>query len=574
MRAEPAILASSPAPGAIADASRRLGLSPAGARWLLTQQGGNWESLEKFLNPSIAQLYSPWLLPDMQPAVARLQKALRQREGILIYGDYDVDGTTAATVLRVMLQRLGAQPQCYIPHRLNEGYGLRAEVLEKAASDGIRVVITVDNGIRAHAELERARQLPLDVIVTDHHPPAGDLPPATAVVNPMRRDSGYPEAVLCGAGLAFKLGQALMEAEGRLAPGTYPAWLVSFFKLLALGTIADHVPLTGENRVFVRLGLDGLTKPSNPGLRALLEQALPGHCPIRAADVAFRLAPRLNAAGRMDHAEAVLRLFSADTASAGQIALQLDQWNQRRQACENAILEAIAQQAQAEPERLTVPVLLFEGEGWHRGVLGSVAARLQRQYRHPALVMAHEDGRAHASGRSMRGFNLLASLEPCANLFTHFGGHAQAVGLTMETRRVADLRQYLREVKLTVLDEAPAAPPFQLDLDEVLPFSQDLDRLGPFGAGNPEPQCFTPGVLLLRPVQWLKSKHLKLWVGAKGQAFECLAWNAAERKVCADGQTTRLANLNPGQRLDLNYRLELPNSRGGRLQWVLLYSEP
>ncbi len=532
------------------------------------QYGSDWEMLRAFLSPDLSQLHSPWLMPDITPAVSRIQQALRERQPILIYGDYDVDGTTAVSILSSMLRRLGTQPHTYIPHRLDEGYGLQASVLEQMAKQGIRLVITVDNGIRAHAEVERARELGLDVIITDHHLPAARLPRAQAIVNPSRSGSLYPNPGLCGAGVAFKLGQALLEAEARLQSDAYPPWLLSYFKLLALGTIADHMPLTGENRVIARLGLEGLADPRNPGLRALLQLALPDGGAVRAADVAYRLAPRMNAAGRMDHAAAIVDLFTADSNSATQIAQQLELWNRQRQECENLILEEIAAQIEAQPAILQMPLLMLEGENWHRGVLGIVAARLQRQYQRPVLVICREKENAHGSGRSTPGFNLLTCLEGCAKLLTRFGGHAQAVGFSLPVEQLHSLRQYLSNVGIPESDTSSRQSFIRLVLDEIAPFYRDLQRLEPFGAGNPEPRCFSSNVRLLRPVQWLKEKHLKLTVGEPGLEFECLGWNFSPQRIMATNRSLKtVAELRPGDFLDLSYRLAMGRDR---LQWIII----
>lgn len=489
---------------------------------------------------------------------------------MLIYGDYDVDGIMSVLVLQAALQRLGAQPQCYIPHRLHEGYGVRASVLEQAASSGVGLVITVDNGMRAHEEMALARQLGLDVIITDHHSPGDTLPPAVAVVNPMRRDSTYPNQGLCGVGVAFKLAQALLQAEARIQQDEYPPWLQTFFKLVAIGTIADYAPLLQENRVFVRLGLKGLEHPVNPGLRALLRQALPDSGPIRSSDIAFQLAPRLNAAGRMEHGNLILQLFAADSALAGDIALRLEKLNLQRKASEAGILEAIAGQTRVSPELLNNPVLSFIGEGWHRGVLGIVAARLQRMYRRPALVMTSDDVTAHGSGRAEKGVDLLQCLQPCAPLFERFGGHAQAIGFTMSTENSRELQRYLSAVKIPQVVNPPGEISLCLQLDEILPLAQDLKKLEPFGAGNPEPRCSSQ-VRLLSGVQWIKEKHIKFIAGSSRLRLECLGWNfSAQETLVADGIATRVDELRPGQWLELHYRIELPRNPDRGPQLILL----
>ena len=338
---------------AVARLGRELNIPNIVARLLTLRGVTDPETAQRFLHPALDQLHDPFLLADMKTAVDRLRRALAQKEKILVYGDYDVDGTMSAIILLAALRSLGGEVEAYIPHRLNDGYGMRAAVLEAAVAKGIRVVVSVDTGIREHEALNRARELGLDCILTDHHLPDADghLPPACAILNPQRADSGYPEKVLAGVGVAFKLVQALLGERlcGRL--------LQSYLKVVALGTIADVVPLLGENRVIAHFGLEAFRQPSQAGLQALLEVCRLQPCDISAGDLGFRLAPRLNAAGRMEDARDVIDLFTcSDLEKAREIAGRLDRFNRDRQRIEEGILREIVADMDGRPENRRAPL--------------------------------------------------------------------------------------------------------------------------------------------------------------------------------------------------------------------------
>ncbi len=369
-----------------------------------------------------------------------MQAAIERGETVLIYGDYDVDGTTAVVILKTVIELCGGKAEYHVPHRILEGYGMRDEVIERAAERGIRLIISVDTGIRAFAAGETAERCGIDLIVTDHHlPQAEAVPKALAVVNPNQVGCDYPCKELCGAGVAFKIAQALLEATGR------ERLIPSFLKMVAIATIADAVPLVGENRIFAKLGLEGLRKPVNAGLRALLSNCeLDGSRPLSAGDIAFRVAPRLNAAGRMDIADRVIRLFTErDSAKAAEMALELSQLNGDRQQREQGIIEEIHKKVAESAELRDAYCQVIDGEGWHRGIIGICATRVVERYHRPALVFSCEDGEAHGSGRSIPAFHLLEALESCPELFTRFGGHAHAVGCSLPTERLPELRARL-----------------------------------------------------------------------------------------------------------------------------------
>src|SRR3954452_14740715 len=431
---------------------------------LLVQRGINdAEAARIFLNPSLDQLHSPSLMLGMQTAVERLTAAITNKEDMLIYGDYDVDGTVAVVILKTAIELCGGTVDFHVPHRLREGYGMKEDVIEAAASAGARLIISVDTGIRAFAAAETARRVGVELIVTDHHLPENNqrVPDALAVVNPNQPGCTYPNKSLCGAGVAFKLAQALMakvrgEAEmQRLLP--------SFIKMVAIATIADAVPLTGENRVFAKLGLDGLRRLVNPGLRALFEVAKVGDKPggVSATDIGFRVAPRLNAAGRMDVARDVIELFTTkDVARAVELAAKLHKLNAERQAEELRILAAMQLRVDTDEELQKAFCLVVDGEGWHRGVIGICATRLVERYGKPTLVVAIDGTEGHGSGRSIPGFHLLDALDhdSCKPLFSRYGGHSHAVGFALPAERIPALRAAMDVYARTKLSQDDLQP--------------------------------------------------------------------------------------------------------------------
>lgn len=496
--------------------------------------------VERFLHPKLGDLHDPFLLSGMDSAVDRIRRAIRDQEKVLIYGDYDVDGTTSLVILGKMLELAGLKASLHVPDRLKDGYGIQGWVLEKAKSDGVTLIVSVDTGIRANAAVEHARALGIDVIITDHHLPDQELPPATAILNPNCRDCSYPNKNLCGAGVTFKLIQALMDRDG-WAPDRIVRYCDSFLMLVAIATVADVVPLTGENRIIVQRGLAGLSKTRNAGLRALMEvSGLDPAQPISATDVSFRIAPRINAAGRMDHANEVLELFlTQDEQRAKTIALRLDALNAERQrTCEviaNSILERFAHSPPGPDE---AGLVFFEPE-WHRGVVGIVASRVAETFHRPALVLGLDEasGYAQGSGRSIASFHLLDALETMPDLFVRFGGHRQAVGLTLERDRVDELRQRFNEYAKSTLGEEGLEPERVLDaeiqLNELNESSaSEILSLAPFGLGNRMPVFLVRGARLASPPEGFgKDKdHLRLSFTQNGaSAVQMKAWRFSSR---------------------------------------------
>jgi single-stranded-DNA-specific exonuclease len=519
------------------------------------------EAAARFLAPSIDHLHDPLTMAGMKAAVDRLDAAIERREKILIYGDYDVDGTTAIVILKTAIELSGGAADFHVPHRIREGYGMRDEVIERAASDGVRLIISVDTGIRAFAAAETAKRTGIDLIVTDHHLPGNDgVPRALAVVNPNQQGCDYPCKYLCGAGVAFKLAQGLMQR--RLDGKDRGRLLMSFMKVVAIATIADAVPLLGENRVFAKLGLEGLRRPVNPGLKALIEVAKLGDGrALTSTEVAFRIAPRLNAAGRMDVARDVVELFSVkDLERAREIAGRLDKLNADRQNEERRIMESIEQRLKEEPELRESYCVVVDGEGWHRGVIGITATRVVERYGRPTLVISREGEEAHGSGRSIPAFHLLNALESCHELFSRYGGHAHAVGFALPCANLARLREHLdgyARARLTLADFEP-----QIEFDRELPLNETtpelhraLSLLEPFGMDNPEPVFVARAVRLKAPPQNVNDRHVRLRLapalngGGSGWrdnvSFKAMGWRLKES--CEQLQ------LLAGDRVDIAY---------------------
>jgi single-stranded-DNA-specific exonuclease len=518
---------------ATAQLAASLGIAPVVAR-LLCQRGlADPELAARFLKPSLSHLHDPLALADMGIAVERVLGAIARHERIAIHGDYDVDGITSTVILRRALELLGADVIHFIPERLRDGYGLQPAAVERLHADGVRLIVSVDCGIRGADAARRARELGIDLIITDHHEPDIELPPALAVINPKRHDCRYPDKNLAGVGVALKLVQELCRRSGR------DSWLPGFIKVAAIGTLADVVPLVGENRVIAKLGLDMLTKgPHKIGLRALLDVAGLSGKNIDSYHISFMLAPRVNAAGRMSTPDIATRLLLANDEAMGDearaLALQLDGENVKRQEEEAEIVAAARKIVQTDPEVGARTVLVVAGEGWHRGVIGIVASKLVDAFHRPAIVLSIEDGVAHGSCRSIPRFDMLGALERCGHLFIRFGGHKQAAGLTMESARVREFRAAVNDVADERLGPDDLMPRLKIDGD--LTFrgitgitADGITSLAPFGAGNPRPVFVARGVEIVDGPRKLKERHLKMTLRQNGRIFRAVAWRAAER---------------------------------------------
>ena len=519
--------------GAVSALEAALGLHPTVARLLCLRGFADPDLARQFLHPSLDQLHDPFKLTGMTAAVQRLEQAIGRRERIAIHGDYDVDGITSTVILRRALEMLGGDVVHFIPERLRDGYGLQPAAIERLHADGVSLIVSVDCGIRGMEAARRARELGVDLIITDHHEPDHELPVAVAVLNPKRHDCSYPDKYLAGVGVALKLVQALCGRAGR------SKWLPAFVKIAAIGTLADVVPLVGENRVIARFGLESLSRgPHTVGLRALLDCCGLTGKTIDSYQVAFMLAPRVNAAGRMSTPDIATRLLLATDAALEQeargLAQQLNDENLRRQQEEAELVTAAKKAIETDPAVGAHNVLVVGGAGWHRGVIGIAASKLVDTYHKPAIVLSIDGDVAHGSCRSIPDFDMLNALERCADLFVRFGGHRQAAGLTMEAARVPEFRQRINAWADEVLEPDQLRP--RLRIDAPLPLNgithdlvRGLDSLGPFGMGNPRPVFHASPVEIVDGPRTLKERHLKMTFSQQGRRFRAIAWRAAER---------------------------------------------
>jgi len=529
-----------------ASLARVLGVSPILAALLIIRGYADERAARVFLAPTYDQLHEPYSMLGMKEAVARLQRAIETREPILIYGDYDVDGTTGTAVLLRALKLLGANAGFHIPHRFTEGYGIQQAALEKAVADGYKLVVSIDCGIRAHEPLYWARDHGLDVIITDHHLPdeKEGAPPAFAVLNPNQAGCPYPDKNLAGVGVAFKLVHALFREHGR------DAQVPAFMKVVAIGTVADVAKLTGENRTIVAIGLKDLARVANPGLRALIDVAGCGDGKgMTAYDLGFRLGPRINAAGRMDAARAVVELFDTrDSEEARRLAIHLDARNEERKTVQQQIIDLAVAELK-DPTDCHVAVIA--GEGWHRGVIGIAASKIAERLNRPCVVLSVNGDMAHGSGRSIEAYHLLNGLTECADLFEKFGGHSHAAGIAIRADRIEEFRRRLNEHAAARLTADDLEPQVHIDL-ELAPetvtfgFARELDALEPFGAGNPRPVFVTRNLRCLSEPTVIKDRHLKLRLaGPQNRPLEAVWWN------CIEGETPQLSG-----RIEVAYTLE------------------
>ena len=514
--------------------SHELRISPVTARLLSIRGLDDPLSARRFLFPSLDDLLDPERLTDLPVAVDRILRAIANKERIAIHGDYDVDGVTSTVILRRALELLGADVTHFIPERLRDGYGLQPAALERLHALGVHLVISVDCGIRAAEAATRAHELGLDLIITDHHEPDAALPRALAVINPKRHDCSYPDKNLAGVGVALKLVQALCTRTG------HANWLPAFVKVAAIGTLADVVPLTGENRVIAKLGLEMLSKgPHKVGLRSLLDVCGLIGKEIDSYHIGFVLAPRVNAAGRMSSPDIAARLLlAADEAmrdEARELAQQLDSENLRRQQEEADIVTAARKAVETDLEVGSRTVIVVAGEGWHRGVIGIVASKLVDAFHRPAIVISTDGDVAHGSCRSIPSFNMLAALESWGEVMSKFGGHKQAAGLTMSSARVRELRARVNEHADACLHPDDLRPRIWIDgalgfksIDEQI--ASELTSLAPFGAGNPRPIFRASGVEIVDGPRRLKERHLKMAFRQEGRVMRGIAWRASERE--------------------------------------------
>ena len=559
------------APGCEGQASQRLarelGVHPVIAELLSRRGCGDVEAARGFLSPQLNAMHDPALLPGVPEAADRLLRAAGVGQPIVIYGDYDVDGITASAILWHTLKLVGAAVTTYIPHRIDEGYGLNREAIEMfAAADPRPVVVSVDCGITATGPAEAARRAGLDLIITDHHSLLpGDLPPASILVHPALPGSAYPFDKLCGAGVAFKLAWQI----GRVACGservsqTFRSLLLDLMSLAALGTVADVVPLVDENRVLTRYGLGQIKRTQFVGLNALIDASGLRSEKIDAFHVGFVLGPRINACGRMGHAgEALHLLTEAGRQEAERIAKHLTAENDRRRRVERRIYEqAAAMVMQAGYDAADQRAIVLAAEGWHQGVIGIVASRLVDTFCRPVVLLTSDQGVAHGSARSVPGVSIHRALTEAAHLMTSFGGHDMAAGMVLPTENIGELRHIIVEYVNSELDEADLVP--TLDIDATTPlealtfdFMEQLDKLAPFGRGNHAPIFSLHGAELDRPAERVggEGRHLRL----------NLRQGEARHSAIGFGLGTLAEHLPAGAAVDVAFEPKLSTWNGRR----------
>ena len=520
------VLRSPAAPEHALHLAAELGISETFATLLANRGFETVEEVQSFLQPSLANLLDAFTMRDMVPAVERISKAVDAREPVLVYGDYDVDGITATALLTSALASLGARVDYFIPDRIRDGYGLSTRGIDVARRRRIKLIVTADCGITANAEVELAARNGIEVIITDHHEPLGELPKAAAILNPKRRDCPYAFKELAGVGVVLKFVQGLAQHR----PGTLPSGFVTDnLDLVALGTIADVVPLRGENRIFAKLGLERICDSKRPGLVALKEVAGLTTRRVESGHVAYILAPRINAAGRLGNAESGVRLLLSTSApEAITIAEGLEEDNTTRKKIDESTLdEALDQLRTGGPE--LPPAIVLWSDRWHPGVLGIVASRLMERFHRPTVLVSADEDEGKGSGRSIPGFDLCQALQECRDLLVGFGGHSYAAGLTIRGEHLPAFRDRLCAVvagRLTSEDYIPKLSidgPLALDAcDERL--VQFLDRLSPFGIGNSEPLFVAQDVELAQPPSVVSRNHLKLWVRQNGREIDCIGF--------------------------------------------------
>jgi single-stranded-DNA-specific exonuclease len=522
------------------------GLPPLVAR-VLAGRGLDGERAAEFLKPTLMQMHDPSLMPDADRAAERILTAMRAGEPIVIYGDYDVDGVTATSILFHVIKAIDAAAlvTTYVPHRVEEGYGLNAEAIAELAKGGARVIVSVDCGVTAVGPAKVAREHGVDLIITDHHnPPASEaeLPEAYAVVHPRRPGSKYPYGELCGAGVAFKLAWRLgtMAAGGGKVPGPVRALLLDLLALASLGVIADVVPLTGENRVIARFGLSRVKTSPLIGLAALVEASGLSGENVNAEDVGFKLGPRLNACGRMGHARDAVELFTvAGPERAAEIAAMLCTQNDARRKTERAIFEEA--DAMAIEAGMTGPdrrAIVLAKEGWHPGVVGIVCSRLVERYHRPTILMHRSDGMCGGSGRSIDGYSLHAGLEHCRDLLTSFGGHDMAAGMKLTDGNLPAFVEAFTSHANARIAPSDLVGTFEYDCDASLAEVDfegvsGLECLSPCGRENPSVRVRLVGVrVIARPEVFGKQNtHLSLRVGDhSGRSMRLVGWGWAERR--------------------------------------------
>ncbi len=515
-----------------------LGVSPIVAHLLVNRGVRDVEAARGFLAPDLSGLHDPGLLPDIEKAVRRLRQAIAGGERILVYGDYDADGVTAVSLLLQFLRLLGVEAPHYIPNRVEEGYGLHAEAVRAAAADGVKLIVTVDCGVSGAAEVELARELGIDVIVTDHHEPPRTVPRAAAVVNPKLTGSLYPFRDLSGVGVAFKFAWAIAQSfsSGRRVDEAFRRFLLDAIGLVAVGTVADVVPLVGENRIFAIYGLHALRRSAHPGIAALVRQASVGERPLTPRDISFGIGPRLNAAGRLAEAGLCVELLTSDSPErAAAIARDLEAKNRERQRIQSSILEDARRRLAEVGDWATRRAIVLADEGWHAGIVGIVAAKLAEEFSRPTVLLALDGDTARGSARSVPHFNLFQAIEACEEALLGYGGHSQAAGLRVRRDALDRFRALFEAEAARSLGDWEPCGLVEIDTEVPLPavtegLVRDLARLAPHGAGNEPPVLVCSDVVVAGSPMLMgnQGQHVSFYVRQGDHSLRAVGFRMGE----------------------------------------------
>lgn len=528
--------------------SKELGVSKIIAQVLINRGIKNVSEAEKFLNVSVDHLLDPYSFSDMQKATGIIKRAITNKEKVMVFGDYDVDGITALALLKNTLKKTGLQVCHYLPHRIKEGYGLTKNILHLARQNNIKLLITVDCGISNHKEIAELRRHGIDVIVTDHHEPSSpELPQASSLINPKLKDSGYKYRDLAGVGVAYKLCQAISGSK-----------LLEDLDLVSLGTIADSVPLTGENRIIAKEGLLRMPHTKRAGLRALIENAGIENKKFTSTYVSFILGPRINASGRMDTAEVSLNLLMSSTREeAGELAKIIEVHNRQRQKIESKILEEAEDLINKEVNFKKHKIIVIAKEDWHQGVLGIVASKIADRFYRPAILISLSEDLCKGSARSIKNFHLFDALVECKQFLSAFGGHAHAAGILITKDSIEGFRDNINRLAHERLSLEDLFPSLDIDMELGLPdlneeMIRGLEVLEPFGSGNPEPLFYTKGLKLKGEPQVLGRETLKFWVSDGSVTCEAIGF----------GMSSFKDSLVSADQFDLVYSPKIDNWRG------------
>ncbi|MFH1868001.1 MAG: single-stranded-DNA-specific exonuclease RecJ [Candidatus Omnitrophota bacterium] len=503
-----------------------LGISPVIAQLLINRNIRTLKEAEGFLNPGLLNLFDPFLMKGMKRAVARIRKAISNKERIMVYGDYDVDGISATALLSLVFKKMGVEVGHYIPNRLEEGYGLNGKAINEIKKKKVELLITVDCGVTACQEIDELNRAGIDTIVTDHHNPTKALPRAYVVLDPMQEDCPYPDKNLSGTGVAFKLASALLGKDSDS--------LYEHLDLVCLGTVADVVPLIGENRILVKNGLDELTHTKKQGLKALVEISYLKGKDITSHSVGYVLGPRINAAGRLGSPEFALRLLLTDDAhEAKKLAKALDQENRNRQKMEESVLRQALAKVEREVNFKEDRVIVLEDDKWHRGVIGIVASRLVDRFYRPTVMISMDGDEGRGSCRSIKNFHLFNVLSECSSLLKNYGGHSYAAGLTLQRDRLLDFKEMINNIAQDRIIKDDLIPNINIDID--IPIASlnkrllsELDELSPFGIGNPKPVFSSRDLSIKTPPRILRRNGVKMWVTDGKTTAEAIGFNISD----------------------------------------------